>query len=77
MPSFIDRAIAREHLKLAEKHVAEGQQRTDAQLALVARLERSGLETSQAKTLLHQFEEILALQVETRDRVARELGERM
>ena len=30
---FIDRAVASEHLKLAERHVAEGRQRVEAQRA--------------------------------------------
>jgi hypothetical protein len=70
-----DREIARQHLELANKHVAEGQKRIDAQLALVAKLARDGHDTVQARMLLQQFEDTLALQLETRDRIVQELGE--
>ncbi|MBV8795348.1 MAG: hypothetical protein JO136_10485 [Hyphomicrobiales bacterium] len=73
--SAIDREIVLQHLELANKHVAEGQKRIDAQLALVARLARDGHDTAQAQSLLRQFEETLALQLETRDRIVQELGE--
>ena len=67
--------MARQHLALANKHVAEGQKRIDTQLALVAKLARDGHDTLQAKSLLQQFEDTLALQLETRDRIVQELGE--
>jgi hypothetical protein len=70
-----DREIARQHLELANKHVAEGQKRIDAQLTLVAKLARDGHDTVQARMLLQQFEDTLALQLETRDRIVQELGE--
>jgi hypothetical protein len=77
MISVINRAAAREHLQVAERHVAQGQLRVTAQLALLARLERQGYDTHQAKTLLYQLEETLALQLETRDRIAQELTDGM
>jgi hypothetical protein len=70
-----DRDVARRHLELANKHVAQGQRLVEAQLALVTRLERDGHDTRQAKRLLEQFEQILALQIETRDQILRELRE--
>jgi hypothetical protein len=75
MLAIIDRALAREHLELAERHVAEGQLRVIAQLALVAKLERRGLKIKEANTLLHRLEETLALHVQHRDRIAQELRE--
>jgi hypothetical protein len=75
MLSFTERAIASEYLKLAERHVAEGQGRVNAQLALVAKFERQGHPADQAKTLLHLLEETLALQVQARDRLVEEAGE--
>jgi hypothetical protein len=75
MLPLADRDIARRHLELANKHVAQGQRLVEAQLALVARLERDGHNTLEAKILLEQFEQILALQIETRDQILRELGE--
>ena len=73
-PAF-DRDSACRHLELANKHVAGGQRRVDAQLQLVIRLERDGHDTFQARWLLEQFEQILALQIENRDRIVQELSE--
>ena len=73
--STVDRELARQHLKLANRHLAEGQARVEAQIALVARLERDGHDTFQAKKLLEQFEQTLALQMQSRDRILQELGE--
>ena len=64
-----------ERLKLANKHVAEGEQRVAAQFELLARLERGGHNSLQAGKLLRQFEETLALYVEARDCIAKELRE--
>jgi hypothetical protein len=69
-----DRAAARRHLELANKHVAEGHRRVEAQVGLVARLRRDGHDTLQARILLQQFKTSLALQVEARDRIVQELG---
>ncbi|MBV8107064.1 MAG: hypothetical protein JO223_21040 [Hyphomicrobiales bacterium] len=75
MNSFIDRAVALEHFKLARKHVAEGQQCVDAQIVLMARLERDGHDTTGARALLDQFEEALALQIQALDCISQELEE--
>jgi hypothetical protein len=75
MQPIVDRAVTLKHLELANKHVAEGHRRVEAQVALVARLERDGRDTFQARMLLEQFETSLALQVETRDCIVQELGE--
>jgi len=69
----VERAIAAEHLELANRHVAEGQRRVEAQLTLIARLERDGHDSGPARELLRQFEKTLALQMETRDRIVEEL----
>jgi hypothetical protein len=75
MNPIVDRETAAQHSELANKHVSEGQRRVEAQLALVAKLERGGHDTLQAKILLEQFERTLALQIETRDQIMGELGE--
>jgi hypothetical protein len=75
MESIVDRAAARQYLELANKHVSEGHRRVEAQIGLVARLERGGHDTFQARMLLGQFETSLALQVEARDCIVQELGE--
>ena len=72
---MVDWAAARQHLKLANKHVSEGHQRVEAQVVLVAKLERGGHDTFLARMLLEQFRTTLALQVEARDRIVQELGE--
>jgi len=71
----LDRAVAAEHLELANRHIAEGQRCVEAQLTLIRHLESDGHATGQAKSLLHQFEETLALQIATRDRILQELTE--
>jgi len=75
MNPAVDRDTATQRLELANKHVLKGQERVEAQLALVAKLERGGHNTHEAKMLLDQFEQILALQIETRDRMVQGLGE--
>jgi hypothetical protein len=75
MESIVARAAARQHLELANKQVSEGHRRVEAQIWLVARLERGGHDTFQARMLLGQFETSLALQVEARDCIVQELGE--
>ena len=72
MDLFIDREMAAKNLKLAEKHVREGQRRVDAQLALMAKLERDGHNVREAGRLLRLLEELLALHTKHRDRIARE-----
>ena len=73
--SGVDLDLARQHLEQANKHVSEGQKRTDAQIALVARLERDGHDTRQTRALLEQFEQTLALQIETRAHIIQELSD--
>ena len=75
MNHLIDRAAATEHLKLAERHVVEGRRRVDAQVSLLARLEGNGRPVEQAKMLLRELQATLALHVQSRDRIARELRE--
>lgn len=70
-----EREVAREHLELANGHVAGGQQRVQAQRDLTAQLERDGHDTHRARTLLAQFEATLAFQVGHRDRILRELAD--
>jgi hypothetical protein len=69
-----DRATALRHLELAIKHVSLGQQRVDKQAALIAQLERDGHDTKQGKMLLDEMKITLALQIEDRNRILRELG---
>jgi hypothetical protein len=74
MNSAVDRETARQHLELANKHVAGGERRVEAQTALLAKLKRDGHDTTQAIAFLEQLERTLALQVQTRERIVGELG---
>lgn len=56
-------AICAGRLLMAERHVAEGEQRVRRQQELVAELERDGHDVRDAKLLLRQFEEIHDLQI--------------
>jgi hypothetical protein len=71
-----DRAAALRRLELSNTHVAEGVRRVERQAALISGLERDGHDTVQAKELLEQLKTTLALQIEHRDRILRELGQR-
>jgi hypothetical protein len=74
--TMIDRQLwQEEHLALAERHVAEGEHRVARQRELVAELERAEHDVADARGLLSQFEELLAMHVEHRDRLRSELGE--
>jgi hypothetical protein len=53
--------------------VTESQRRADAQLALVAKLQRDGHSVREAERLLRLFEQLLALQAQRRDLIAKEL----
>ena len=48
-------------LELVRRHVAEGDRHVQQQLALIARLERLGLDTLTAQELLADFERTLDL----------------
>ena len=46
-------------LLIADRHIVDGELRTADQRARISRLRKSGLDTREAKRLLHKFEEIL------------------
>ncbi len=50
----------RQHLILADRHLAAGEQRISEQLALIQRLTGQGYETTRAKDLLRLLEETIA-----------------
>lgn len=63
-----------EHLAMAERHVAEGQQRVEGQRRLVAEMERDGHDIVEGRRMLAAFEETQRLAIEDRDRIAQELA---
>ena len=48
-------------IEMASRHVMEGDIRCGRQMDLIARMRRSGLDTTDAESLLRVFEEYLAL----------------
>jgi hypothetical protein len=71
----VDREMIMEHLSTAERHVAEGEMHVERQRILVENLARDRHDTKQAEALLKQFEEVLALHMQDRDRLLKELAE--
>jgi hypothetical protein len=69
----MDRERLKQHLEQAERHVLKGESCVLRQRELVARLERNGHDTVDAKGLLHQFEELLAVFTQDRDRLRSEV----
>jgi hypothetical protein len=70
----MDAALLKQHLELAERHVLEGDRHVMRQRELVAELERDGHDTTDANILLRQFEDLLAVHIQHRDRLRTELG---
>lgn len=70
----MDRALIQDHLAMAERHVAEGEEHLDRQTALIAELERDGHDSRTARDLLGTLKESLALHIADRDRLRRELA---
>ena len=73
MISGIDRELAKRHLAACGQAYCGGRQRVESQIAMVAQLQRDGHDIRQSKSLLEQFEQTLALQLETRARILDEL----
>jgi hypothetical protein len=65
----MDKAMVLGHLEQARRHVAEGEKRVASQCELVTELERDGHDSSQARQLLREFEEVQRLHLEHRDRL--------
>lgn len=66
-------AILREHLAMANRHIASGNRVVIRQRELIAELKSDGHDTKDAVALLVQFEELLALHLSDRDRLFDEL----
>jgi hypothetical protein len=70
----MDPVMLREHLAQTERHVLEGRRHVARQRGVIAALDRQGADSAAAMTLLRQFEAWLALHVEDRERLRKELG---
>ena len=54
----MDRGVILDHLAFALRHVTEGERHIAQQHEIIALLEQNGLDTSPAKAVLLQFEEL-------------------
>lgn len=72
----MDRDLLKPHLRLAEKHIAEGIEHVERQRQIVEGLERDGQDVGRSADLLKLFEETLCAHIDERDRLVAELAER-
>ena len=69
----MDRAMFEQHLAQAEGHISLGERHIARQRELVSELERGPYDTTEARLLLANFEEVQKMHVVDRDRLRREL----
>jgi len=69
----MDRELLEKCLAETEQRVAQAERHVANQLEFVARLERDGLDPSQAMQLLQHFREMQALHIADRERLRKEL----
>jgi hypothetical protein len=67
------RAVLLTQLAQIKRHIAKGQQQIKQQSAIVAGLDEYGRDSTNARHLLVQFEEMLAFYTTDRDQLLREL----
>jgi hypothetical protein len=72
--SGADRTLVLKHLALAEHHVDQGKRHLARQEELIAKLDRDGLDTTQALKMLATLQETQALHEADVERFLRELG---
>ena len=70
----MSREMELRHLELANRHIAEGEQRIAEQKALIADLDRRGRDAATAHELLEAFEETLDLMMRHRDLILDKLA---
>ena len=70
----MDRELLKQHLRLAEKHIAEGTEHVERQRQIVDELVRNGKDPRRSMDLLTLFEKTLAGHTEERDRLQDELA---
>ena len=71
----MDKAMILDHLALAEQHVRQGRRHIAQQKRIILDLMNGGHDTSMARSLLVNFEDLLRTHVADRDRLKRELAE--
>lgn len=70
----MDREQLTAHLKQAERHVNQGEEHIARQIELIARLEADGHDATEAKRLLGEFRQLLAVHIAGRDRLREQLA---
>jgi hypothetical protein len=73
----MNRSALLERLAQACRHIAMGEQNIARLREIIARLERGGHDSSTAKELLARFEELQKLPIADRDRLEKELAEKL
>lgn len=67
--------MLRDHLALAERHVAQGRKHLASQMQVIIDLENSGHDTAVARRLLVSFEDAQRMHIADRDRLKKELAD--
>jgi len=70
----MDRALWKQHLEFADRHVAVAERIVAAQKQILAELQRDGHATELADRILKAYEEVLELHIEDRERLKKELA---
>lgn len=68
----MDRALILDHLAMAKRHVAEGEEHVERQKMLIAELARDGHDTAVAQKLLATLEQLQVQFTAERERLERE-----
>ena len=71
--SLIDLGVILDQLVFALRQITEGERIIARQHEIIASLERTGLDTSETRAVLRQFEELLGLLLADRDRLRKDL----
>ena len=69
----MDRALWEKHLALADEHVAQAEHIVAGQKRVLAELTRDRHPTAMAASTLAVYEDLLALHIQDRDRIKRDL----
>jgi predicted component of type VI protein secretion system len=64
----MDREMLMEHLSQTERHVADGSMHVERRRTLVENLARDGHDISKQAALLQQFEDLLAMHIQDREK---------
>jgi hypothetical protein len=71
----MDQEMLRQHLEQAEEHVKAGENNIARQREVITTLEGDGHDTTTARAVLVQFEELQAMHIADRNRIRGELGD--